>query len=201
MLTWKAKTQHVIWNLVLRKKQSGWQSLQIPPQLLPILLPLKGLFVNRYDERNTGLHSLILQTTWQASFLDERVAKNLGPNRDLRRADVSSVSPVAQFCPTFCNPMDACQASPSITNSLSFLKLMSIEWLMTSNHLILCCPLLLPSILPSIKVFSNESVLRIRWTKYWSFSISSSNGYSGLNSFRIDRFNLLAIQVTLKSLL
>ena len=98
--------------------------------------------------------------------------------------------------------METYQASLSITNPLSFLKLMSIEWSMTSNHLILYCPLLLlPSILPSIKVFSNESVLCIRWTKYWSFSISSSNGYSGLNSFRIDWFNLLAVQGTLRSLL
>ena len=83
----------------------------------------------------------------------------------------------------------ACQASLSITNSWSFLKLMSIESVMPSNHLILCRPLLLlPSIFPSIKVFSYESVLRIRWPKYWSFSfnISPFNGYSGLISFRMD---------------
>ena len=96
----------------------------------------------------------------------------------------------------------ACQASLSITNSRSFLKLMSIELVMSSNHLILCCPLLLlPSIFPSIMVFSNESVLRIRWPKYWSFSISPSNKHSGLISFRIDWFDLLAFQGTLKSLL
>ena len=78
----------------------------------------------------------------------------------------------------------ACQASLSITNSQSLLKLISIELVMPSNHLILCCPLLLlPSIFPRIKVFSNESVLRIRWPKYWSFSISPSNEYSGLISF------------------
>jgi len=77
------------------------------------------------------------------------------------------------------------QGSLSITNSRSFLKLMSVESVMPSNHLILCCPLLLPSIFPSIRVFSNESVLHIRWTKYWSFSfsISPSNEYSGLISF------------------
>ena len=83
----------------------------------------------------------------------------------------------------------ACQASLSITNSQSLLKLMSIESVMPSNHLILCCPLLLPpSIFPSIRVFSNESVLHIRWPKYWSFSfsISPSNEYSGLISFRMD---------------
>ena len=96
------------------------------------------------------------------------------------------------------------QASQSITNSQSFLKLMSIESVMPSIHLILCRHLLLlPSILPSIRVFSNESVLHIRWEKYWSFSfsISPSNEYSGLISFRIDWLDLLAIQGTLKSLL
>ena len=95
------------------------------------------------------------------------------------------------------------QASLSITNSWSLLKLMSIESMMPSNHLILCCPLFLPpSIFPSIRVFSNESVLHIRWPKYWSFSfsISPSNEYSGLISFTIDWFDL-AVQGTLKSLL
>ena len=95
------------------------------------------------------------------------------------------------------------QASLSITNSRSFLKLMSIDSMMPSNHLILCHPLLLlPSIFPSIRVFSNESVLPIRWTKYWSFSfnISLSNEYSGLISFRTGWFNLLSLQGTLKSL-
>ena len=95
------------------------------------------------------------------------------------------------------------QASLSITNSWSLLKLMSIELVMSCNHLILCCPFLLPpSIFPSIRVFSNESVLRIRWPKYWSFSfsISPSNEYSGL-IFRMDCLDLLAVQGTLKSLL
>ena len=90
----------------------------------------------------------------------------------------------------FATPWTAvCQASLSITNSKSLLKLMSIELVMPSNHLILCRPLLLlPSIIPSIRVFSNESVLRIRWPKYWSFSFSNgpSNEYSGLISFRMD---------------
>ena len=98
----------------------------------------------------------------------------------------------------------ACQASPSITNSQSPPKPMSIESVMPSNHLILCRPLLLlPSIFPSIRVFSNESVLHIRWPKYWSFSfsISPSNEYSGLISFMIDWLDLLAVQSTLKSLL
>ena len=96
----------------------------------------------------------------------------------------------------------ACQASLSITNSQSLFKLMSIELVMPSNHLILCHPfLLLPSIFPSIRVFSNESVLHISWPKIWRFSISPSNEYLGLISFRIDLFDLLAVQRTLKSLL
>ena len=96
------------------------------------------------------------------------------------------------------------QPSLSFTISQSLLKLMSIESVMPSNHLILCCPLLLlPPIFPSIRVFSNESALRIRWPKYWSFSfrISPSNKYLGLISFTVDWFDLLAIQKTLKSLL
>ena len=95
------------------------------------------------------------------------------------------------------------QDSLSITNSQSLLKLMSIESVMASNHLILCCPLLPPSIFPSVKVFSNKLGLHIRWPKYWSFSfnISLSNEYSGLISFRVDWLDLLAVQGTHKSLL
>ena len=96
------------------------------------------------------------------------------------------------------------QASLSITNSWSLLKLMSIELVMPSNHVVLFNPLLLlPSIFPSIRVFSNELALYIRWTKYWSFSfsISPSNEHSGLNSYRMDSLDLLAVQGTLKSLL
>ena len=111
----------------------------------------------------------------------------------------------AQSCLTFATPwMAACQASLSFTNSRSLLKLMPIESVMPSNHLILCRPLLLlPSIFPSIRVFSSESVLCIRWPNYWSFSfsISPSNEYSGLVSFRIDWFDFLAVQGVLKSLL
>ena len=97
-----------------------------------------------------------------------------------------------------------CQASLSITNSQSLLKLMSIESVMPSNHLVLCHPFLLPpSIFPGIRVFSNESVLHIRWPRYWSFSfsISPSNEYSGLISFMMDWLDLLSVQGTLKSLL
>ena len=98
----------------------------------------------------------------------------------------------------------ACQASLSITNSRSLLKLISFESVMPSSHLILCCNLLLlPSIFPSIRVFSDKSVLCIRWPKYWSFSftISSSNEHPGLISFRMDWLYLLAVQGTLRSLL
>ena len=107
--------------------------------------------------------------------------------------------------PTLCDPMDcSTPASLSITNSRSLLKFMSIELVMSSNYLILCRPLLLlPSIFPSIRVFSNQSVLCITWPKYWSFSFSigPSNEYSGLISFRIDWLDLLAVQGTLKGLL
>ena len=96
----------------------------------------------------------------------------------------------------------ACKASLSFTISWSLLKLMSIELVMPSNHLILCHPLLLlPSIFPSIRIFSSESAFRIRWPKYWIFSFNTSNEYSGLISFRTDWFDLFAVQGTLKSLL
>ena len=118
---------------------------------------------------------------------------------------LTQFSSVTQSSATLCDPMDySTRASLSITNSWSLLTLMSIESVMPSNHLILCRPLLLlPSIFPNIRVFSNESVLHIKWPKYWSFSfsISSSNEYSGLISFRIYWFDLLAVQGTLKSLL
>ena len=114
-------------------------------------------------------------------------------------------SSVAQSCLTLWTPWTAaCQYSLSITNSRSPPKPMSIESLMPSNHLVLCHTLLLlPSVFPSIRVFSNESALPIRWPKYWSFSfsISPSNEYSGLISFRINWFDILAVQGTLKSLL
>ena len=96
----------------------------------------------------------------------------------------------------------ACQASMTVTPSQNLLKLMSIELMMLSSHLIFChLLLLLPSVVPSMKVLSNEWALCIRWPKYWSVNISPSNEYSGLISFRIDRFDLLAVQGTLKSLL
>ena len=118
---------------------------------------------------------------------------------------IISCCSVAQLCPTLCSTMDCThQAFLSFTVSQSLLKLMSIESVMTSNHLILCCLLLLlSSVFPSTRVFSSELALCIRWPKYWSFSfsISPSNEYSELISFRMDWFDLLAVQGTLKSLL
>ena len=114
-------------------------------------------------------------------------------------------SSVAQSCLTLCDPMNrSTPGLPAITNSQSSLKLMSIESVMPSSHLILCCPLfLLPLIPPSITVFSNESTLHVRWPKYWSFSFSiiPSKVIPGLISFRMDWLDLLAVQGTLKSLL
>ena len=109
---------------------------------------------------------------------------------------------VIQSCTTLNGPVD-CSMSPSFTISQSMLNFMSIESVIPSNHLILCCPLLRPSIFPSVRVFSNELILYIRWPKYWSFrdNISLSNEYSGLISFRTDWFDLLEVQGTLKNLL
>ena len=131
--------------------------------------------------------------------LNHRDTRKLG---DLLQVSVQFCS-VAQSSPTLCHLWTAArQASLSITNSQSLLKLMSTESGMPSNPLILCRPLLLlPSIFPSIRLFSGDSVLHIRWPEYWSFSISPSNEYSVLISFRIDCFHLLTVQGTLKSLL
>ena len=138
-----------------------------------------------------------MSPTWQVDSLS---LSHLGSQLNW----LSSVqfSSVAQSCPTLCNPMNcSTPALSSITNSQSSLRLMSIELVMLSNHPILCHPLPLPpSIFPSIRVFSNESVLCIRWPKNWSlsFNISLSDKYSGLISFRIDWLDL-AVQGTLKS--
>ena len=109
---------------------------------------------------------------------------------------------VAKLCPTLATLWTTvCWVSLSFPSSQSLHKLIAIELVMPSNHLILCHPLLLPSAFPSIRVFSNESALCIRWSKYWSFSNNPSNEYSGLISFRIDWFDFLAAQGTLESLL
>ena len=111
-------------------------------------------------------------------------------------------SSAAQSCPTLCNPMDCCTPGLSVHHQLPEFTQTHVHWV--ANHLILCHPLLIPpSIFPNIRVFSNESSLRIRWPKYWSFSfsITPSNEHPGLISFRMDWLDLLAVQGTLKSLL
>ena len=156
------------------------------------------LFLGKHKNHNSLLNNhrqkkkppkntlLLLFSHWNLPKMISNFQGQRSHNKMVRGAQLSSV---AQLYPTLCDPMAAaCQTSLSITNSRSLLKLMSIELMIPSNHLILCRPLLLlPSIFPSIRVFSSESVLPIRWPKFWSFSfISPSNEYSGLISFRID---------------
>ena len=189
-----------------------------------------NLIINAYFLSISWFHflpvsALISGSTWQANGcsricslsikdnLFPEVTENLlcflvldwvtwpSPSHSQSFSSVQSLSHVWLFVSSW---TAARQASLFITNSWSLLKLMPIEWVMPSNHLILCYPLLLlPSIFPSIRVFSYESVFHIRWAKYWSFSfnISPSNEYSGLISFRMDWKDLLAVQETLKSLL
>ena len=139
---------------------------------------------------------------WQAGSLPLEP-----PGQPLNVLNKGSVqfSSVGQSCLTLCDPVNrSTPGLPAIANSQSLLKLMSIESVMPSSHLILCHPLrLLPPSPPSIRVFSNESTLRIRWPKYWSFSfsISPSNEHPGLISIRMDWLDLLAVQAILKSLL
>ena len=139
----------------------------------------------------------------QISFLNLRqILQFFHSNRNLLNSLIAVVQ-LLSHVQLFATPWTAAlQASLSITNSRSLLKLMSIESVMPSNHLILCHPILLPpSIFPSIRAFPNQSVLHIRWSQYWSFSISPSNEYSGLSSFRIDWFDIPVVQGTLRSLL
>ena len=165
------------------------------------------------DGRESG-NSWWMVTVWVTPSSESRTVPVVWPeaagthglqSHTRQRVQFRSFSSVAQSCPTLCNPMDcSSQASLSFTNSWSLLKLMSVELVMPSNHLILCRPLLLPpSVFPSIRVFSNESALPIRWSKYWSFSfsISPSSEQPGLISFRMDWLALLAVQGTLRSLL
>ena len=134
-------------------------------------------------------------------FIDKKLERLNEVELFIQFSSVRSLSHVQLFATPW---TAACQASLSVTNSWSLLKLISIESVMPSNHLILCCPLLLlPSIFPSIEVFSSESVLHIRWPKYchFSFNFSPSHEYSGLISFKMDCVELLAVQRTLKNLL
>ena len=150
----------------------------------------RGMFINNQDTPLGWAHDLVC---WMRL-----------PS-DVIHLSFSCSCSVVQSCPALCYPMAVgCQAPPSFNDSQSSLKLMSVESVMPSNHLILCRPLrLLPSIFPSNRVFSNESALCIKWPRYWSFSfsINPSNEYSELISFRMDWFDLLAVQGTLKSLL
>ena len=161
---------------------------------------LQGIFLTQGSNRGL-LHCrrIICQLSYQGSPKSQRP-----PPKVIKLFSVSSVQSLS-CVQLFATPWTAAhQSSQSITNCQSLLKLMSIESVMPSHHLILCHPLLLlHSIFPSIRVFSKEPVLRIRWPKYWSFSfsISLSNEYSVLISFRMDWFDLLAVQETLKSFL
>ena len=143
---------------------------------------------------------------WQGSnaFMFTGVSLYVCVGDHLTQTVTVQFSSVAQSCPTVWDSTDCNTPGFPVHHQLPELKLMSIELVMPSNHLILCLPLLLlSSVFPSFRVFSNESVLHIRWPKYWSFSfsISPSNEYSGLISFRMDWFDLFAVQRTLKSLL
>ena len=166
----------------------------------------------RYSLANPWCHLEAASTKWYLERMDINSRKLTGTGACLFSwVFLSSFLPITSSVQLlshvwlFATPWTtACQASLSITNSWSLPKLMSIESVMPSNHLILWCPLLLPpSIFPSIRIFSNESAVPIRWPKYWSFSfnISPSNEHPGLISFRMDSLDLLAVQGTLKSLL
>ena len=158
-------------------------------------------FAGREDGRGFFFNILLISLYELTSSFLLVVAPSLAITGSVQFSSVQLLSHVQSFVTPW---TVAHQASLCITISWSSLKLMSIELVMSSNHLVLCHPLLLlPSVFPSFRVFSNESVLRIRWPKYWnfSFSISPSNEYSGLISFRMDWLDLLAVHGTLKSLL
>ena len=154
------------------------------------------------------MNSYMFIVTW-SNWLEVRSQREPSwggrPHKSLSKLGWTIVVHLLSHVWLFATPWtSARQASLSFTSSRSLFKLLSIESVMPSNHLTLCHPLLLlSSVFPSIRIFSSESTLRIRWSKYWSFSfsISSSSEYSGLISFRIDWFDLLAVQRTLKSLL
>ena len=166
--------------------------------------PLTWLLRNVYAGQEIAVRTGHVITDWFQIGQGVRQGYILSPCLFNLYAGFSSVQSLSRIRLLATPWTAACQASLSITNSRSLPKLMSIESVMPSNHLIFCRPLLHPpSVFPSIRVFSNESTLRIRWPKYWSFSfnISPSNGYSELISFRMDWFDFLAVQRPLKSVL
>ena len=174
-------------GVVLVKAQidqnTEWESRNIPVSMIKrLLMKLPKWF-------RVGTESIFRKSCW-INWMGVEWGKNLNP-----------CCSVAKSCSTLCDPIAAYQASLSFAISQSLLKLTSIELMTSSKRLILCHPLLLPSIFPSIRVFSNELALCIRWQKFWSFSfnISPSNEYLELISFRIDCFDLLAVQGTLKN--
>ena len=179
----------------LLKRVSSWVAQN---QLLKIICGTTTVVFESHEMRTKVLEHSSTKELWIFCY------GAIITNTSIQASSVSSVQLLSHVW-LFASPRTAaCQASLSITNSWSLLKLMSIEFVMPSNHLILCHPLLLtPSIFSSIRVFSNESVLHIIWPKCWSFSfsISPSNEYSGLISFRMDWLDLLAVRGTLKSLL
>ena len=189
---------------LLKRKSIPWQSHE-----------MNGFIASYFPLKIQNYHLLLLDCSWNGispkadSWYFSCLLLEKLNNANLYQWKPLNIwiqlSSVAKSCPTLCDPWTAAhQASLSIINSWSLPELMSIDLVMTSNHLILCHPLLLlPSIFPSIRVFSNESALRIRWPKYWSFSfnISPSKEHPGLISFRMDWLDLLAVQGTLKSLL
>ena len=189
-----------------------WVILELPLILKKIHSPQniktneQGVRAHKKTTKDEGMHEAGQvekeglrrdAVNWKAHYSEEHEAKN--------SASVFSSVQLLRHVQLFATPWTAAyQASLSITNSQSLLKLVSIEFVMPSNYLILCHSLLLPTtIFPSIRVFSKESALHIRWPKYWSFnfSISPSDEYSGLSSFRMNWLDLLAVQGSLKSLL
>ena len=180
-----------------------WVGLDGSTSFHPCYEPGRRYYADRLYCRDE-LNSLAVSVYIEVHFSSHFSASFLNSREFLNAAAAVVVVQLLCFVRFFVIPWTAaCQAPLSFTISQSLLKLMSIELVILSNHLILCCPLLLPSIFPNIRVFSSESALRIRWSKYWSFSfsISPSHVYSGLISFSIGRFGLLAVQGTFESLL
>ena len=177
-------TARYVLSSLIAFQREGSGSWEKPSWVLKLLKGFQKLLNIKRAEKNVAVTSFLKKNP-----IDKRVSQVVF---------LQLLSPVQLFATLL---TAACQASLSFTISWSLLKLMSIELVMPSNHLVLCCPLLLPSIFPIMRIFSCELALCIKWPKYWSFSFSPSNEYSGLISFRIEWFDLLAVRGTLKSLL